>query len=80
MDKPEPSAADVAYDDIVSGMREQDEYRTLAGMAGLAHAAAVNVGRIADALEAIAKNTAPTIVNNHVEPSREFIGMPAERD
>lgn len=41
-----------------------------------------NVGRIADALEAIAKNTAPVVVNNvvdkPVEPKRDFIGCPPQ--
>lgn len=41
---------------------------------------AANVGRIADALEAIARNTAPVVVENKTDaPGREIIGIPAER-
>lgn len=43
-------------------------------------ALAAHVGRIADAAERIADNTAPPVSEKPNAPARDFIGIPAERD
>lgn len=70
---------------LVSQFDESAHSDTPTGRANMASLAfeqlcqlVANVGRLADAAERIAENTAPTVVNNVVEPKRDFIGQPPE--